>query len=233
MEPVLVSVVIPARGDEAALAPLLGQLDPRGAGRGETEAIVALGGRPTSETLGLRESRPEVRWVDASPGRGLQMNAGAAVASGDWLWFVHADSRLPDGWIDVFRDLERAPDTIVGGSFALGLDSAAWQARVLERGVAWRVRWLGLPYGDQGIFVRRAVFADIGGFAPLPLMEDVDLVGRLKRRGRLRHLNIELVTSARRWEREGWWRRSAANLGILGLYWLGMSPDRLARRYYR
>jgi hypothetical protein len=99
--------------------------------------------------------------------------------------------------------------------------------------VAWRVKWFGLPYGDQGLFVRRAVFAAMDGFRPIPLMEDVEFVTRLKRRGCLRHLSLQLPTSARRWEREGWWTRSARNLTLWTLYRLGASPQWLSRRYYR
>lgn len=121
---------------------------------------------------------------------------------------------------------------MIGGAFRFALDSAAWQARLVERLVAWRVRWLDLPYGDQGIFVRRDVLGALGGVPPLPLMEDVELVRRLARHGRLRYVSLPLVTSARRWERERWWRRSAANLSMLILYRAGVSPARLARRYY-
>ena len=102
-----------------------------------------------------------------------------------------------------------------------------------ERGVAIRVRLFGLPYGDQGQFVRRSVFQRMGGFRPFPLMEDVDFIRRLKRVGRIRHLKVKLVTSARRWEREGWWRRTRGNLTLLALYYVGVSPERLARRYDR
>jgi hypothetical protein len=122
---------------------------------------------------------------------------------------------------------------VIGGSFRFALDSDAWQARIWERGVALRVRLFGLPYGDQGLFVRADVFARMGGFRALPLMEDVDLITRLKRQGRIRHLNEQLHTSARRWEREGWWRRSRRNLGLLALYYVGVEPERLARRYQR
>ena len=98
---------------------------------------------------------------------------------------------------------------------------------------AWRCAsaLFGLPYGDQGLFVRRAVFERMGGFRPIPLMEDVEFVGRMKREGRILHLKVKIVTSARRWERDGWWRRTRGNLGLLALYYVGVSPERLARRY--
>lgn len=225
---VLVSLIIPTRGDASALRTLLGQVPPLA----DAEIIAALATPVDAETDALRRERPDVVWVESPPGRGVQLNAGAARATGEWLWFVHADSRVPEGWLHAFRNLTCAPREVVGGAFQFALDSPAWQARLLERAVAWRVRWFDLPYGDQGIFVRRTVFHSLGGFAPLALMEDVEFVGRLKRQGRLRHLTLELTTSARRWERDGWWRRSAGNLLILSLYSVGVSPERLAKRYH-
>jgi len=229
--PPLVSIVIPVRYDAEPLNRLLGQLSTPSP-HPDFEVIVAIADDDEAiRTIG--REREGVKWVSSLAGRAAQLNAGAAQATGDWLWFVHADSRLPDGWLEAFRKLQEAGDAVVGGSFRFALSSPAWQARVIERGVATRMRWLNLPYGDQGIFVRRAVFLSLGGFANLPLLEDVDFVRRLKRRGTLRHLSLDLTTSARRWEGDGWWRRSVSNLLILGLYWLGVSPERLARRYYR
>jgi len=225
----LVSIVIPARGDEEALARLLAQLAPQS----DVEVMVAIA-RPVGRVAKqLMVARPDVTWVESALGRGSQLNEGAARATGTWLWFVHADSCLPDTWLDAFRALDDLQDDIVGGSFRFCLDCDAWQARVIEAGVAWRVRWFGLPYGDQGLFVRRAIFGAMGGFAAIPLMEDVEFVGRLNRRGALRHLRLQLRTSARRWEREGWWARSARNLTLLTLYRLGASPEWLSRQYYR
>lgn len=210
------------------LANLLGQLD----ARADVEIIVSSAGEPDVAQRRLRSARPDVRWVDGVPGRGRQLNLGAAEASGQWLWFVHADSTLPQAWLDAFRRLDLQAH-VVGGSFRFHLDSPAWQARWLERGVAARVRLFDLPYGDQGIFVRRRVFTSLEGFRPWPLMEDVEFMRRLKRQGRLAHLSLRLTTSARRWERRGWLRQSAANLTTLALYGLGVSPERLARRYDR
>ena len=224
----VVSIVIPARRGEEHLPALLRQLPPQR----DVEVIVAFGGPLDDDARRVRQSRRDLIWVEGEGGRGPQLNAGAARAHGDWLWFVHADSRLPPDWIEAFRAIDGAP-RVVGGSFAFQLDSTAWQARVLERGVALRVALFGLPYGDQGIFVRRPVFEKMGGYASIPLMEDVDFVRRLKREGFVRHLTVTLATSARRWERDGWWRRSALNLVFLTLYELGASPAWLAKRYHR
>ncbi len=224
----LVTVIVPVRGDSRALGALLTQLPAREG----VEVVVASTGPVDAAQAALRAARPDVRWLDALPGRGVQLNAGAAVAHGTWLWFVHADSQVPAGWWDAFTVLDGS-DAAVGGSFAFRLDSTAWQARWLERAVALRVRLFDLPYGDQGIFVRRSVFIALQGFQAVPLMEDVEFVRRLKRQGRLEHLSQGLVTSARRWERRGWLRQSATNLVTLGLYGLGVSPERLARGYDR
>jgi len=224
----LVTIVVPVRGDATPLAALLAQLPSRPG----VQVVVSSAAPPEASSNALREGRPDVVWVDGPPGRGLQLNAGTAVADGRWLWFVHADSLLPDGWLDVFAALEGRQD-VAGGAFAFALDSGAWQARWLERAVAARVALFGLPYGDQGIFVRRSVFHLMQGFLPIPLMEDVDFVRRLKRQGRVVHLSQRLQTSARRWEARGWGRQSLSNLGTLLLYFLGVSPWRLARRYDR
>ena len=224
----LVSIIIPVRNDTPALARLLGQLP---AGHPAIEVIVAAGGAEDGAFQQLRRARGDVVWVESRPGRAMQLNAGAAHATGEWLWFVHADSRLPQAWLDAFHALTTDP-LIIGGSFAFRLDSTAWQARLIERAVATRVRLFGLPYGDQGIFVRRSVFASMGAFQLLPLMEDVEFVQRLRRAGPVRHLTLEITTSARRWQRDGWWRRSALNLWLLTQYLVGVSPERLARRYY-
>jgi rSAM/selenodomain-associated transferase 2 len=226
--PPLVSIVIPVKGDAPALENLLRGLS---AEIGPAIEVVVSAAVPVDSALSSIRSRyTRVVWIEGAPSRGRQLNAGAAVATGAWLWFVHADSRPPNGWLAAFQALD--PSDVVGGAFAFALDSPAWQARLLERAVALRVHWFNLPYGDQGLFVRRRIFASLGGFSPVPLMEDVEFVRRLTRSGPVRHLTLRLTTSARRWEREGWLRRSLKNLTILSLYALGVSPERLAKRYY-
>lgn len=179
-----------------------------------------------------RVTRGDVEWVSGPAGRGIQLNTGASRAVGRWIWFVHADCQAPERVLETFEALDREQD-VVGGAFRFALDSPAWQARLWERGVALRVRLFHLPYGDQGIFVRREVFNRMGGFRAMPLMEDVEFVRRLNRQGRVRHLKERLVTSARRWHDEGWWRRSSRNLTLLALYYVGVPPERLAQWYER
>ena len=218
-----ISVVVPVLDDETIAAQLLAQFPVD-----TTVELVLVDGGHDPALDALASARPDVHVIRASPGRGHQLDAGAGAAVGEWLWFLHADSRVPVGWRRVF---DEAGPQVRGGWFRFALDSRAWQARVLEWLVAWRVRVFRLPYGDQGIFVRRAVFERIGGFGGRPLMEDVTFARRLVRDGPIAEPPLALTTSARRWEHDGWLRRSLRNISLLALYTLGVSPERLARWY--
>jgi rSAM/selenodomain-associated transferase 2 len=228
----LITTVIPVLNDTAALASLLPGLpalsvDPA------LEIIVVDGSGASDPAMdALRQRYSGVRWMRSAPGRSVQMNHGARHASGRWLVFLHADTRLGAGWVDVLRRLDEQP-RIVGGSFRFALDSTARWARWIEWGVRIRVRAFDLPYGDQALFVRRTVFEEMGGYRELPLMEDVDFVRRLRRRGRLAHADVPALTSPRRWERDGWFRRWIENSLLLALFLAGHPPERLARRYHR
>ena len=229
----LASVVIPVWRDEVALERALASLppNPRNATGPTHEVIVScvLGDAERYERL--RCAHPAVRWVAAPRGRAVQMNAGAAAASGRWLLFLHADSRLPADWLDALAVFDTSA-TAIAGAFAFALDSPDWRARVIEAGVRLRVALLGLPYGDQALFVRRDVFEAIGGYRDLPLMEDVDLVRRLNRIGVLARCKSPVVTSPRRWERDGWFRRTVQNARVAARFLLGASPARLAQQYF-
>ncbi len=230
----LVSIVIPVLRDLAELEALLTDLDDAARARADSEpaveVIVVSGEAPGGRIAALGKRFPRVRWTESAPGRGRQMNAGAAAAAGRWLLFLHADARLERGWQGVIAGLNR--EGTVGGAFRLAIASDHWFARVIETGVALRTRWLRLPYGDQGIFVRRETFYALGGYAPLPLMEDIELVRRLWSVGRLSFPAAAVRVSARRWERDGWMRRTMSNLWLLVCYTAGASPARLARAYY-
>jgi len=222
--PPLVSLIVPILADREAIRRLLPQirLDLR------VEVIVAeAGNEPGLEALG--SGRPDIKLLHTSQGRGRQMNAAAGLARGDWLLFLHADSTLPSDWLTPFEAATRSG--AVGGWFRFAVDDPAWQARVIEKGVALRVRLLTLPYGDQGLFVRRRTFADMGGYKDLPLLEDVDFIRRLASHGPVVEVPCAIATSPRRWKRDGWFRRSVRNLVIIGLYYSGVSPQTLARWY--
>jgi rSAM/selenodomain-associated transferase 2 len=222
---VLISIIVPVLGDAAAVERLLAQIppDPR-------VEILVVDGAAEPRLDDVTRVRHDVRVLRSRRGRAVQMNAGARTASGDWLLFLHADSRMPDGWLDAF---ERTTRGAGGGWFRFALDHPAWQARLIERGVRWRIRWLRLPYGDQGLFATRDLFESLGGYRDIPLMEDVDFVRRLAARTRMVEVPAPIATSARRWERDGWIRRSARNVVLLMLYFAGVAPSRLARWYSR
>lgn len=168
---------------------------------------------------------------EAEKGRGMQMAAGAARATSDWLLFLHADTRLQAGWqasASAFITDNRSSRK--AAYFRFCLDDISPKAKRLERLVAWRCRRFGLPYGDQGLLIRRAFYEELGGYKPVPLMEDVDLVRRIGR-GNLVMLEADAVTSEARYRRDGYWRRSLRNLSLLSLYFLGASPHWLVRAY--
>jgi rSAM/selenodomain-associated transferase 2 len=197
---------------------------------GLVREIVVVDGGSRDGTAVLAE-KAGARVVNAPRGRGLQLARGAEVASGDWLLFLHADCRFEPGWDDAVRAFmaaSRADDR--AGYFALTLDDDAPAARRLERLVAWRCRVLALPYGDQGLLISRKLYHRIGGYKPIPLMEDVDIARRLGR-GRLKPIGATITASAVRYRRDGYRRRSLRNLLCLSLYFLGVSPARIAKLY--
>ena len=163
-----------------------------------------------------------------------QLEAGAARARGDWLLFLHADTVLEPGWAEEARSfmerVESGRRNQAAASFQFGLDDDGFMPRLAERLVSLRCRLLALPYGDQGLLISRHLYNRLGGFRPLPLMEDVDLVRRLKRR-EIAMLKSCAVTSGERYRREGYLARSLRNLGCILLYYLRVPPRVLARLY--
>jgi len=158
------------------------------------------------------------------------MNAGAARATGGALLFLHADTILPQGWQEVVSRTLRAPD-VAAGAFLFRIEGNFPGKSFVEWTTGLRSRWLQRPYGDQGLFVARALFEEMAGFADLPIMEDYELVGRLRRRGRIVTVAEAALTAGRRWETLGVLRTTFRNQWLLAGYHLGVAPEKLARIY--
>jgi rSAM/selenodomain-associated transferase 2 len=221
-----ISVIIPTLNAADTLQPLLSALRTSDIIK---EMIVADGGSH-DETIALAGSAG-ASVVRTATGRGAQLAAGAVAADSDWLLFVHADCALAPGWEAAVRGFITVPEASSrAGYFDFALDDTAPAARRVERIVAWRCRVLALPYGDQGLLIARGLYDAVGGFAPLPLMEDVDFVRRLGRR-RLARIGVSCITSARRYRVQGYWRRPLRNLLCLSLYFAGLPPHQIARLY--
>lgn len=223
----MISVVVPTLNEAATIKETISQAK-KSSRDTKVEIIVADGGS-TDATMEIASSGgAKVIWT--AGGRSCQMNAGAKVARGDVLLFLHADTRLPDGF-DLLVLQTLATPGVVAGAFELKIDGQRWGLRLVEKGVNWRSRLLGMPYGDQAIFLPTSVFWQLGGFRELPIMEDFELVLRLRRLGLVGIAPAPVVTSARRWLALGVVKTTAINQLIILGYYLGVSQERLAQWY--
>lgn len=220
-----ISFIIPTLNAADALPGVFAAL-----GSASSSEILIVDGGSADDTVAVARS-VGARVTTAARGRGSQLAAGAAATRGAWLLFLHADCVLDRGWAKAVSAFIAQPSAESrAGYFDFALDDVAPAARRLEMMVAWRCRLLALPYGDQGLLISRALYDAAGGFSPLPLMEDVDLIRRLGRQ-RLARIGVRCVASARRYRQGGYWRRPLRNLVCLSLYFAGMPPERIARLY--
>ena len=219
-----ISVVIPVLNEEKTIAASLTALMPL---RPHQVIVVDGGSRD-----GTREISAQMGAVviTGAAGRARQMNCGAGQATGDLLLFLHADTRLPPGAFDAI--VAALEDTrYLGGRFDVDLDGDHWLLQVIAAMINQRSRITKVATGDQAIFVRRDVFARMGGFPDIPLMEDIAFCRALKRLGGIACLRSKVLTSARRWETEGVWRTVIKMWTLKLLYFAGVSPVRLKRFY--
>ena len=221
------TAIVPTLDAASGLAATLASL--RAARALAVDLLVVDGGsRDGTRALALAHG---ARLLASPPGRGRQLAAGGAAAEGDWLLFLHADTRLQAGWdAAAAAFMATAANCCRAACFRLRFDHDSPAARRVAWFAARRCRWLGLPYGDQGLLLARDFYRALGGFRPMPLMEDVDLVRRIGRR-RLVVLECDAVTSAERYRRAGYAPRVLRNLLCLAGYLLGV-PPRLLRRLY-
>ena len=221
------SVVVPVLGEAGRINALVDNV--RAAGYGLPLEIIVVDGDPAGTTLRAID-RQGVTGLTAPRGRGSQQNAGAAAAAGEALLFLHADTRLPAGAFQAAAELLAGRAEL--GAFSLAIRSTHPLLRLIAAGATWRSRLFSLPYGDQALFLRRDLFEAMGGFADIPIMEDVELVRAMRRAGgRVAILPQCVVTSARRWRAGGILPTTLRNLLLLLLFSLGVPPGRLAGRY--
>ncbi len=220
------SIIIPALNEADTIERTLSRLK----GIANMEVIVVDGGSmdATADLARLQGARV----IQTQPGKAVQMNCGAAAATGEVLIFLHADTRMPEDFNHhIFSALNHKG--VVAGAFRLAIDSRAAGIRFIEHMTDLRSRYLQLPYGDQALFMKKSIFEAIGGFAELPIMEDFILVRRLRRKGKIVILPAEVLTSPRRWLHFGILKTWLVNQMIVIAYYLGISPQRLARWYRR
>ncbi len=226
-----IAVIIPVLNEQKVLPDLLLALLPLG-----FEEIIVVDGGSRDGTMDVAkkmlESTSESRYriISSTCGRASQMNAGAALANSDILVFLHADTQLPDNARQMVADTMDDPQC-VGGRFDVRFPQDTGYAWMVSRLMNLRSRWSGIFTGDQTIFVRRSVFEKLGGFANIPLMEDIEFTRRLKRVGTIASLRANVITSFRRWEQHGPLRTIVRMWTLRAWYWLGWDPRRLQQYY--
>jgi rSAM/selenodomain-associated transferase 2 len=219
-----VALVIPVLDEARELDALLARLAPQ-----RPEQTIVVSGRADPAVAAVCE-RHVCELLETAPNRGAQLHAGARRANADVLWFVHADAQIAPNALDAIAAAVRGGAE--SGCFRFAFQGpATWYKRLLARLVALRIRCGGMAYGDQGIFARRDVYLELGGFAELPLFEEVRLVRRLRARGTFRVLPMAIAVATRRWERDGWLERTVHNRWLALRFALGERPEALAARY--
>ena len=228
------SVVIPALREAPRLSLLLADL--AAAPPGLIGECLVVDGGSDDGTAALARLAGATTLISA-PGRGLQLQRGVAASSGTWLLLLHADARLPPGWAETVRRAmarsEAAPTRPSAWYFDLAVDGPGLALRLLELAVSWRCRWRRLPYGDQGLLLPRQLLEAAGGIAPLPLMEDLDLMLRLRRLAAIRSLHRPLRVDSRRWRHHGVLSTAWRNAALRRAWRRGCSAERLAEHYDR
>ena len=228
-----ISIIIPVLNEGAIIEKTLLALQ----GNCDVEIIVVDGGS-VDKTITLANQMGVTVITASGIGRAAQMNAGAAIAKGDILLFLHADTLLPPNYEAIVKKIICQQNAIpqghnIAGAFELAIDGQEQSLRLVETLVKMRSRWFSLPYGDQAIFVTKKVFEELGGFSELAIMEDFEFVQRLKRRGKIAIAPVPVITSGRRWQKLGVFKTTLINQLIILGYYLGISPTKLKNFYRR
>ena len=223
-----ISIIIPVLGESSTINQTIGHL--YHLKFSQYAEIIVIDGNPEMDTIRVIADSRAKKEV-AKKGRGSQMNKGADIAAGDILVFLHEDTTLEHHALKSIIDVMHHK-SVVGGAFDLGIRSRKAVFRIIEKTVFIRSRIMKLPYGDQALFIKRKFFYQIGGFREIPIMEDVDLIRRIKKNGgKMAMISSKVQTSPRRWEREGVLYCTVRNWILVSLFFIGVSPFKLARFY--
>lgn len=221
-----ISVIIPVLNEEHYIARTV-----QAAASPDTREVIVVDGGSCDATISIAAASG-AKVLSSSAGRATQMNAGAEAATGEILLFLHGDTLLPDNFSTQIIDIINRPAT-AAGAFRFAVDLPGLPARVIEMSVNWRAKTWQLPYGDQAIFLKRHLFKEIGAYDPVPILEDVILIRKLKKRARIRITPGAVITSGRRWRKLGILRTTLINQKImLGYLLFGLSPQHL-KSWYR
>lgn len=226
--PAPISVIIPVRNAVKDLPACLSHLV-AGLETGLIREVIVSGVPSNDPCRDIAEETGAI-WVEGAPGRGRQLKLGAESARGDWFLFLHADTWLEEGWTDQVK-AHLANNSDFAGVFCLAFRSRKWRAGLVAALANLRARFLGLPYGDQGLLISRELYDEIGGYEPISLMEDVSIARRLGRR-RIELIQTRALTSGTKQTRDGWIIRSLKNIWLVARYHFGADPEKLARVYY-
>ncbi|HEY9801240.1 MAG TPA: TIGR04283 family arsenosugar biosynthesis glycosyltransferase [Leptolyngbyaceae cyanobacterium] len=215
-----ISIIIPALNEAGNIKQTIATTQPS-----QNVEVIVVDGGSQDDTVAIAQSLG-VKVISSSPGRAVQMNAGVGLATGEILLFLHADTQLPIGFDEMILAALQQPG-VIAGAFALRINAEGASLRLVEKGVYWRSRFLQMPYGDQAIFMTKAIFQQVGGFPELPIMEDFELMRRLKRMGKIIILSVPVITSARRWLQKGVFKTTMINQVVIIAYLLGITPAQL------
>ena len=221
-----ISIIIPAINEANNIAKTIESIGP-----GDKKEIIVVDGGSIDDTVSIAISLG-ARVITGTPPRSRQMNQGADQATGDVLVFLHADTRLPEKFENVIFNSFKQPK-MVAGAFELRMDSPTPGLRLIERLANWRSRYLKMPYGDQAIFLSTKLFHELGGFSDIPIMEDFELIRRLRKKGSIIILPVPVFTSARRWQNFGIVKTTVINQLVIAAYVMGIAPEKIVRWYHR
>ena len=221
-----ISIIIPTLNEANNITAAISSIQPS-----TNVEIIVVDGGSNDNTAAIAQSLGATV-ISSAPGRSMQMNTGAAIASGDILLFLHADTQLPANFDTMIRH-QLAQPGIIAGAFTLRIDSPHPGLRLIEWGIKWRSRFWQMPYGDQAIFLTKQSFIQVGNFPEIPIMEDFQIIKNLKRLNKITIIDVPVVTSPRRWLKKGILQTTLINQIIVIAYLLRIPPNKIRQWYHQ